>query len=627
MPTLVNYSGKDELRNESAFCANSMVNVDVFGSACKRARISAPFVLWDQESEQATRSSINVLPDECLFEIFRRMAGKERSISACVSKQWLTLLSRIRRAEICNNDTAMVSEDKEVDGCLTRSVEGKKATDTRLAAIAVGTAARGGLGKLSIRGSNSTHGVTNAGLLAIARGCPSLKSLSLWNVSSIGDEGLSEVAKECHMLEKLDFSQCPSITNKGLIAIAENCPNLTTLSIESCPRIGNDSMQAIAQGCPKLESISIKDCPLVGDQGLASLFSSNSSIVSKVKLQNLNISDFSLVVIGHYGKSITSLTLSNLKNVTERGFSVMGNAQGLKALVSLSISSCFGVTDFSIEAIGKGCSALKQIYLRNGCFMSDNGILAFSKSAEALESMHLEGCNRITLPGLVAALSSCSFKFRSLSLVKCMGLKDVSFQGSLLLYPCISLRCLSIKNCPAFGSAGLSILGKMCPSLRQVDLSGLYGMSDEGIISLLESSVAGLAKLNLSGCINLSDESVLAVARLHGETIKELNLDGCRKISDMSLVVISDSCPLLNDLDVSNSAVTDSGIAALSCSEQLNLQILSISGCSRISNKSLPYLIQLGKSLVGLNLQHCNSLSSSGVDMLMGNLWKCDILC
>lgn len=615
MPTLINYSGKDELYNETSFYPS-----------CKRARIDAPFVLWGHESEQEKRSSINVLPDECLFEIFRRLPGQERSNCACVSKHWLTLLSSIRRAEMCDNDTVMVSDDKEVDGCLTRSVEGKKATDVRLAAIAVGTAARGGLGKLSIRGSNSSHGVTNSGLSAIARGCPSLKSLSVWNVSSIGDEGLFEIANECHVLEKLDLCQCPSITNKGLIAIAENCPNLTTLSIESCANIGNDSIQAIAQGCTKLESISIKDCPLVGDQGLASLLSSSSSVLAKVKLQSLNISDFSLAVIGHYGKSLTSLTLINLRNVSEKGFWVMGNAQGLKSLASLSISSCLGVTDLSLEAIAKGCSTLKQISLRNCCFMSNNGLLALSKSAESLENMHLEDCNRITLPGVISALSNCSSKFRSLSLVKCMGLRDMAFQD-VVLNPCISLRCLSIKNCPAFGSASLAILGKMCPNLRQVDLSGLYGMTDEGIHSLLESSLAGLVKLNLNGCINLSDECVTAVARLHGETIKVLNLDGCRKITDVSLSTIASSCPLLSDLDVSNSAVTDSGIAALSCSEQLNLQILSISGCSKISNKSLPYLIQLGKSLVGLNLQYCSSLSSSSVDMLMGNLWRCDILC
>lgn len=624
MPTLLNYSGQDELYYGRSFHPNSMAHMDVCCPPRKRARISAPFVLWGHESEQERRSDIDVLPDECLFEIFRRLPAQERSTCACVSKHWLTLLSSIRSVEVCTNDGV---DNEEVDGTRSRSLEGKKATDFRLAAIAVGAAGRGGLGKLSIRGSNSSSGVTNFGLSAIARGCPALKSLSLWNVSSVGDEGLSEIADGCHMLERLDLCQCPSITNKGLIAIAEHCPNLTTLSIESCPNIGNDSMQAIAQGCPKLESISIKDCPLVGDQGIASLLSSSSSVLSKVKLQNLNISDFSLAVVGHYGKSISSLTLSGLQNVSERGFWVMGNAQGLKTLVSLTVDSCFGVTDLSLEAIGQGCCSLKHISLRRCSLISDSGLLAFSKSAELLESLHLEDCNKVTLSGLVSALSNCSSKFRSLSLVKCMGLKDIMLFQATPESACVSLRSLSIKNCPSFGSAGLSILGKMCPNLRQVDLSGLYGITDDGVVSLLESCPGGLVKLDLSGCINLSDESILTLARLHGETVKVLNLNGCRRITDASLLAIANSCPLLNDLDISNCPITDSGIAALSCSEELNLQILSISGCSRISNKSLPFLIQLGENLVGLNLKHCNSLSNKSVNMLVGNLWNCDILC
>ncbi|MCI90277.1 EIN3-binding F-box protein 1-like, partial [Trifolium medium] len=59
------------------------------------------------------------------------------------------------------NSSDESDEDFEDDGFLTRRLEGKKATDVRLAAIAVGTGCRGGLGNLSIRGSNSERGVTD----------------------------------------------------------------------------------------------------------------------------------------------------------------------------------------------------------------------------------------------------------------------------------------------------------------------------------------------------------------------------------------------------------------------------------------------------------------------------------
>ncbi|MBA0827402.1 hypothetical protein Goarm_012185 [Gossypium armourianum] len=245
--------------------------------------------------------------------------------------------------------------------------------------------------------------------------------------------------------------------------------------------------------------------------------------------------------------------LSGLENVSEKGFWVMGNAQGLQKLVSLTITSCRGVTDVSLEAMGKGCANLRQMCLRRCCFISDDGLVAFAKSAGSLESLQLEECNRITQSGTIGVLSNCSLK--SLTVVKCMGIKDISSEVPLSC--CNSLKSLSLQH---------------------VDLSGLCGITDAGLLPLLESCEAGLVKVNLSGCLNITDKVVLALTRLHGGTLELLNLDGCRRITDASLMAIAESCVFLSDLDVSRSAVTDSGVAALSRAEQLNLQVLSFSG-------------------------------------------------
>ncbi|CAH9103004.1 unnamed protein product [Cuscuta epithymum] len=641
MPTLVNYShrGDDDFLAGSSMCSAdlglllSLSHGDVYCPARKRARISGPFVV----ENQTRKPSIETLPDECLFEIFRRLpGGRERSSSACVSKRWLMLISGVRTCDKINAGASHelqmspANEDIEVecDGYLSRSVEGKKATDVRLAAMAVGTSSRGGLGKLYVRGSNTSRGITNTGLSAIARGCPSLRVLSLWNVPNVADESLLEIARECHSLEKLDLCQCPSISNKGLVAIAEKCPNLTSLTIESCSNIGNEGLQAIGRHCTKLQSVSIKDCPLVGDQGVASLLSSPyaSSVLTKVKLHALNITDFSLAVIGHYGKAITCLTLNLLHNVSQKGFWVMGNARGLTALSSLAISSCRGLTDVSLEALGTGCQNVKLTCLRKCCFVSDHGLVAFTKAAESLEKLQLEECNRITQTGILYAVSNCR-KLKSLCVVKCMAMKDIIAPETVVLAPCETLKSLSIRNCPGFGSTSLARVGKLCPQLHHLDLSGLYGITDTALLPLLESCKAGLVKVNLTECLNLTDEVVVALARLHGQTLEVLNLDGCRKVTDASMEAVAENCIFLNDLDVSKCSITDSGVAVLSHhGVQMNLQVLSLSGCTMVSRKSVPSLRKLGKSLLGLNLQHCKSMSGSAIDLLVESLWRCDIL-
>ncbi|XP_038993852.1 EIN3-binding F-box protein 1-like [Hibiscus syriacus] len=603
-------------------------HVDEYFPHQKRPRISAPIVFSGERFEQK-KPSIEILPDECLFEIFRRLpGGRERSSCACVSKRWLTLVSNIHRDEINDNKCGVVSEvedeDVEGDGYLCMSLEGKKATDVRLAAIAIGTSSRGGLGKLFIRGSNSTCGVTSIGLRAISRGCPSLRVLSLWNLSSVGDEGLFEIADGCHQLEKIDLCHCPAITDKSLLALAKGCPTLKDLTIEGCANVENEGLQAVARSCPNLKSISIKNCPLVGDQGIASMLSSASCTLTKVKLQALNISDVSLAVIGHYGKAVTDLSLTSLPNVSEKGFWVMGNGQGLQKLKCFAVTSCRGVTDLGLEAVAKGCPNLKQLCLQKCAFVSDNGLVSFAKTACSLESFLLEECHRITQFGLFGFLLNCGAKLKALSLVNCLGIKDLNL-GFPPVSPCKYLRSLSIRSCPGFGDSSLVALGKLCPQLQHVELSELHGITDAGFLPLLESCEAGLVKINLSGCVNLSDKVVCIMTDLHGWTLEMLNLDGC-KISDASLVAIADNCQLLNDLDVSKCAITDSGIAALARSNQINLQILSVSGCSKVSDKSLPSLGKLGETLLGLNLQHCKAISSSTIDLLVEQLWRCDIL-
>ncbi|KAF7817251.1 EIN3-binding F-box protein 1 [Senna tora] len=642
MSKVIGFSGGDDFCPGGSIYTNPKESsllfgnhVDIYFPPRKRSRITAPFVISGEWFEQKPKTSIENLPDECLFEIFRRLpVGQERSACACVSKRWLMLLSSISKDEICSHkitgDEIKLSENEVEDpefggdGHLSRSLVGKKATDIRLAAISVGTASRGGLGKLSIHGSNSDRAVTDLGLKAVAHGCPSLKGLSLWDIATIGDEGLIEIASGCHQLEKLDLCKCPAISDKALIAVAKNCPNLTELSIESCPKIGNEGLQAIGQLCSNLRSISIKDCISVGDQGIASLLSSRSCDLTKVKLQALTISDLALAVIGHYGKAITDLVLISLSNVSERGFWVMGNGHGLQKLKSLTIASCQGVTDTGLEAVGKGCPNLKHTHLRKCAFLSDNGLLSFAKSALSLESLQLEECHRITQFGFFGVIINCGAKLKALALISCFGIKDLNMRLPQVS-PCKSLQSLTIRNCPGFGNATLAVVGKLCPQLQHVELSGLEGVTDAGFIPFVECSEAGLVKVNVNGCVNVTDKVVLSLANLHGWTLEMLNLDGC-KISDASLIAIAGNCPLLSDLDVSKCEITDAGIAALASGDQLNLQILSLSGCSLVSDKSLSALRNLGQTLLGLNIQNCNAISSRSVDMLVELLWRCDIL-
>lgn len=130
-------------------------DLDAHSRPRKMPRISFSPVISERRERKANEEehqsdTVNYLPDECLFEIFRRLPGsKERTKSACVCQKWLFLLCGIRPADavqrkiLPNLNADGVGDEEEddegeVDQSYSRILEGKQATDIQLAAIAVG---------------------------------------------------------------------------------------------------------------------------------------------------------------------------------------------------------------------------------------------------------------------------------------------------------------------------------------------------------------------------------------------------------------------------------------------------------------------------------------------------------
>ncbi|KAH0664645.1 hypothetical protein KY285_025851 [Solanum tuberosum] len=194
------FQGSYPSPKQSALFLSHRQNGNVYVPSWKRICVGTTVENFEQEKQ----SSNEFLLDECLIEVFKRLSsGQERSACACISKHWLMLLSSILRDEAFAFKPNLNAEEESTQ--CTQVPCWQEATDVTLAAIAIGTANLGGLVKLSIWGDNLCRGVTDTALKAIARGCPTLKHLFLWDLSSVGDEGLSEIAHECHLLEKLDL--------------------------------------------------------------------------------------------------------------------------------------------------------------------------------------------------------------------------------------------------------------------------------------------------------------------------------------------------------------------------------------------------------------------------------------
>ena len=97
-------------------------------------------------------------------------------------------------------------------------------------------------------------------------------------------------------------------------------------------------------------------------------------------------------------RAVRSLTLERCDGVTDAGLATIG--EGCPELESLDLSSCNGFTDAGLATIGAGCPNLKSLDLHSCKQITDAGLATIGAACPELESLDLNGCHMITEAGL-----------------------------------------------------------------------------------------------------------------------------------------------------------------------------------------------------------------------------------
>ncbi|KAF3777226.1 EIN3-binding F-box protein 2 [Nymphaea thermarum] len=442
---------------------------------------------------------------------------------------------------------------------LSRCLEGCSAVNARLAAMVVSKYSKGRIGTLSIRGDvpdpdskshPQSNGFTDYGLQVVGSSFPYLKALSLWGCLEITCRGLACMARGCGLLEKLDLCECPLVSDEGMAFVACNLKNITKLSIDSCQNIGNATLKAFGAHTPTIKSLCIAGCPLVGDEGIAAILEGLPNL-KRLKLGKV----FShLPVVLEHVRRVKPLAHLALDKVLPSKKTCIINADRLHD---------------PFRAVGQECKNLKNIFLCR-C-IDDEGLLVLAQGAALLESLTLKECAQISLSGLVGFLTRYGKNLKGLSLVKCKGIVEpTDWAVSPLMPPpsCSKLERLVVNRCPNVGDGLLMWMGSVCWDLREVELVGLGGISDKGLLSLLLGGRAkllrpSLERVWLSGCAGLTDVSLFCIASVFGEGLRSLGLGQCLGVSSQCLQAIASCCPNLLDLDLSGSLIEDGAFVCL----------------------------------------------------------------
>uniref|UniRef100_A0AC11DPI9 F-box and leucine rich repeat protein 13 n=1 Tax=Ovis aries TaxID=9940 RepID=A0AC11DPI9_SHEEP len=172
---------------------------------------------------------------------------------------------------------------------------------------------------------------------------------------------------------------------------------------------------------------------------------------------------------------------------------------------------------------------------------------------------------------------------------------------------------LSIRDLVICGQVNRSwlLMTQMGSLWNGIDFSAVKNIiTDKYIMSILQRWRLNVLRLNFRGCV-LRLKTLRSVSFC--KNLQELNVSDCPSLTDESMRYISESCPGVLYLNLSNTVITNRTMRLLP-RYFYNLQNLSLAYCRKFTDKGLQYL-NLGNGchkLIYLDLSGCTQISVQG---------------
>ena len=153
---------------------------------------------------------------------------------------------------------------------------------------------------------------------------------SVFPLAQIGDAGLSAIARGCPLLEELSIEE-DRVTDISLDVLSQHCPHLRVLSLAHCKGVTAVGLSLLAARCPRMAHLDISYCNRVSVEGLQNAIARWPLLVE-------------LVLRGHIADSEHHLLAH-------------------PGIQTLNLSWCKHLSDAAVAAITLGCPSLERLDL------------------------------------------------------------------------------------------------------------------------------------------------------------------------------------------------------------------------------------------------------------------------
>uniref|UniRef100_K3WKE1 Clu domain-containing protein n=1 Tax=Globisporangium ultimum (strain ATCC 200006 / CBS 805.95 / DAOM BR144) TaxID=431595 RepID=K3WKE1_GLOUD len=418
--------------------------------------------------------------------------------------------------------------------------------------------------------------ITNEDMDVIAKNNRFCCSFQLAHCSLLSDVSMLRVSLYCTQLESLDISHLELVTDAALLGIGKNCHRLKRLWMTNCRQISDLGVEAVVRGNPKLEELGLSFCERISDQCFPTI-----------------------------GKSCPNLSVLEVELCMQLGNAAMKHlVAGLAAsnkLRRLNIAGCRRISDEGLVEVAKYCTRLKEVNVRLCDKLTDMSVRMVTHNCLELEVLNMEE---------IYAASYKIFLFD----------QEGDGRGVVEKNLAAKLKVINLTGCSGLTDLALGHLFRRAKMLRSITLSSCTGISDEGLVWMLEDmldhSRCGecLEHVDFSYCSQLSATAIRALV-VQCPNLTSLNLSGCVHLTDENLVDIINACEKLVRLEAGFCRELSDAVLS-SIAKQLSLEELNLSRCVKITDGGMLEIAAQFTVLKKLNVSACKKLTRTTLEAL-----------
>ena len=440
---------------------------------------------------------------------------------------------------------------------------GERITDAGLSAVA--GACGPSLSCLSLEGA---YRITDAGLRSVARSCPYLRELALSGCLAVSGTGFAILGQHARRLTALKLSGCRQIKPWTFMKIFEGCQDLEELDLSYCTLITDQELGLLSDYCKKILRLNVKECSQISDVGLLSL-SKGCSNLSEIDLSRselvFKVTDVSLLGLGEGCRALTSINLRGCEMVTDVGLSWL--SRGCAGLRHIDLSNCSKITNGGMRCLGEECSQLRSIILTSLKKVSDVGLRHLADGCHSLEHLNgsglylvSDGINRgFGFEGLQAlARSQCARSMKKFNMHGCFRICLIALKS---IASFTELRCLTLSGCTKLVPEGLSVIARSCQHIHQLSLAACGDCITDECVEDLGNHMPCLGLVDLRDCAKVSRKGFTALSKC--SQLRQLNVSGCKGVTDDAILILCSESfnPGLDLLNISQcSQVTNTAL-------------------------------------------------------------------